>query len=115
MLNKLSLKYKMIILLSIPVIGLIIMTVFVVTEKLSVLKEMIKLNDFKALGLPNANLVSALRKEQRITVAFIAIDKDRFVQELQKSRKDTDAKLRFLMPLSRFSTRLCWIERQSPI
>lgn len=92
-LQRLKMKIKFILMLSVPLLALTYFSISEITRRLAVSKEMdaiVQLSDFASRA---SNTIHELQKERGRTAGFVGSNGEKFSVELTAQRADTDSKL----------------------
>ena len=92
-LNDLNIRNKLFLMLSLPMLGLIILSIGKLADKKDVLSEMESLTELSRLSVKISAVVHELQKERGLTAAMLGSRGERFVTELNDQRKKTDKKI----------------------
>jgi methyl-accepting chemotaxis protein len=93
LLNNISIRMKILLMLSLPLMGLIYFSMISVLEKSDVVAEMDAVQPLAELAVKASSLVHETQKERGATAGFIGSKGQKFASELPAQRTNTDAKL----------------------
>jgi len=97
MLNKLNLKFKLIIALMIPILGLVLLTINDGIGSFKEKNEIIKLKFYIDESILLSNVVHELQKERGLSTGFIGTKGKKFEKNLLIQRKITDLQINLLL------------------
>lgn len=92
-LQNVSIKKKLILMISIPIFWLIYFATDIATDKLEIAKKMENLQHLSVFFVNTSKLVHTLQVERGITVGYLASNQQKFIESLQKRRTQTDKML----------------------
>lgn len=95
--SDISFKHKIIMLLTLPMLGFLWLSVSSLSQSLATNNEMSVLSQYTELSVEYSELVHELQKERGMTAGFIGSNGAKFGSKLRKQRADTDAKHAKLM------------------
>lgn len=90
--SDISFKNKVFILLALPLIGFLWLSILTLKQNYYVSSEVEKLSQLTQMSIIYSELVHELQKERGATAGFLGSKGEKFSNELQKQRTDTDAK-----------------------
>ena len=90
--SDISFKNKVFILLALPLIGFLWLSILTIKQNYYVSNEVDKLSQLTQLSITYSELVHELQKERGATAGFIGSKGEKFSNELQRQRSDTDTK-----------------------
>ncbi len=79
--------------LTLPMLGLIILSIGKLADKKEVLNEMENLTELSRLSVKISAVVHEMQKERGLTAAMLGSKGERFVEELNAQRRETDKKV----------------------
>ena len=88
-----KLSTKLMLMLSIPIIGLLFFSINGILEKFSILEETETIQVLSKLAVHTSALVHELQKERGATAGFVGSQGKKFAQELPAQQADTDQKI----------------------
>ncbi|NJO16360.1 MAG: HAMP domain-containing protein [Thioploca sp.] len=91
--TNLKIKYKLLLMLSLPLFGLLYFSGVLVTDKLRIVKKMYELQQLTQLTIKASYLIHQLQRERAINGMFLRSDGEHFTEELQQQITTTDAAL----------------------
>jgi len=94
--QKLSIKWKLLIIFALPTMGLLVLLTMTSFEKKGVVDEMILLNEAVLLGTKISSTVHEFQKERGMTAGFIGSKGGKFKNKIVKQREITDEKVKDL-------------------
>jgi len=92
-LKQLQLRWKLMIMLSIPIVGLILFSVDKIGSTTRLLDDTKKVNDLAELSVKASALVHELQKERGLSAGYLGSKGSKFVNELPEQRNTTDSKV----------------------
>ena len=95
--NNLAIKKKLLLLISLPLIGMIF---FSISQNLSIYKEINKTEEIKVgilFGKSISNLLHETQKERGLTAGFLGSNGEKFVNELVAQRELTNVKFKLFL------------------
>ncbi|EDN67591.1 Methyl-accepting chemotaxis protein [Beggiatoa sp. PS] len=96
MLKNIKIKYKLALMVVIPILGLIYFTIDSTLDKLKIVHEMNLLQDLSALTVKSSSLIHELQKERGMSAGFIASQGIEFSKELPEQRMRTHTAIKEL-------------------
>jgi hemerythrin len=96
MLKNIKIKYKLALMIVIPILGLIYFTIDSTLEKLKIVNEMNSLQDLSTLTVKSSSLIHELQKERGMSAGFLGSHGVEFTEELKIQRLKTDIALKEL-------------------
>lgn len=90
--SDISFKNKVFILIALPLIGFLWLSILTIKQSYYVSNEDDKLIQLTQLSITYSELVHELQKERGTTAGFIGSKGEKFSEELQRQRSDTDTK-----------------------
>lgn len=95
-LANLKIRNKFILILSLPLVGMIILGLLSVSEKLNVWREMSQLETLVKLSEHASNLLLELQRERGRSAGYLASSANRFGIETKQQRERTNERLQEL-------------------
>jgi len=89
----LKIKYKLLLMLSLPLLGLLYFSGVLVTDKLRIARKMYELQELTQLTIKASYLIHQLQRERAINGMFLRSDGEHFSEELQQQLAITNAAL----------------------
>ncbi len=89
----LKIKYKLLLMLSLPLLGLLYFSGVLVTDKLRIARKMYELQELTELTIKASYLIHQLQRERAINGMFLRSDGEHFSEELQQQLALTNAAL----------------------
>ena len=99
--TNLKIKYKLLLMLSLPLLGLLYFSGILVTDKLKIVKKMYELQELTQLTIKASYLIHQLQRERAINGMFLRSDGERFTEELQQQITTTDSALQEYRDISK--------------
>ena len=93
MMKKMGLKGKLVLLLSLPILGILYFAVSGIFDRAMVLGDARDIKELTTLSIHSSALVHELQKERGASAGFIGSGGAKFKTQLPNQRKDTDVKL----------------------
>lgn len=90
--SDLSFKQKIFALLTLPILGVLWLSVVSISQSVSTANEMSSLNQITRLSVVYSELVHELQKERGMTAGYLGSKGTKFVSELQSQRRSSDGK-----------------------
>jgi len=91
--SELSFKKKILLLLTLPMIGFLWLSLSTITQSISTTKEMTLISQLTRLSVVYSNLVHELQKERGMTAGYLGSKGNSFANELKNQRKETERKI----------------------
>ncbi|MEZ5672073.1 MAG: nitrate- and nitrite sensing domain-containing protein [Thiotrichaceae bacterium] len=91
--NRLSIRYKLILMLLLPIIGLGYFSFFYVSDKLKITTQVNKMEKLVTMSLKMSELVHQLQAESALSVALVRDHDDKSRKELQQQQENTDKRV----------------------
>ncbi|MDM8569693.1 nitrate- and nitrite sensing domain-containing protein, partial [Thiotrichales bacterium HSG1] len=96
MLKNISISNKLVLMVSLPIIGLIYFTTTITLDKLATVNRINLLQELSTLAVKSSFLIHELQKERGISAGFIGSQGNKYSQELQVQRNLTDTTIKNL-------------------
>ncbi|MBF0455458.1 MAG: response regulator [Magnetococcales bacterium] len=90
LLNSMKMRQKFLLLLVFPITGILILSLFLIMEKVHVSKQMKELEALTRVAVQAVSLVHEVQKERGLSVGFVGSDGQEFDDLLRQQRKETD-------------------------
>jgi len=90
LMSRLSIRYKLILMLLLPIIGLVYFSFFYVTDKMETAAQVNKMEKLVQMSLKVSELVHQLQIESANSVVFLHNPSDKLREELQRQHGNTD-------------------------
>ncbi|MBF0286631.1 MAG: methyl-accepting chemotaxis protein [SAR324 cluster bacterium] len=88
--NAMTIKSKLLLMISIPIAGLIYFAITNATEQMTALNELEELQLLSQLAVKSSTLVHELQKERGMTAGFLGSQGKKFAAEVAAQRKEAD-------------------------
>ncbi|OQW95607.1 MAG: hypothetical protein BWK79_01885 [Beggiatoa sp. IS2] len=85
-----KIKYKLIFVLILPILGLLYFSSGIVLDKLAITHEMNKLQEFAGLIVKTSNIIHEMQKDRGFSVMFLRSNGEHFANELHNGYASTD-------------------------
>lgn len=92
-LSNLSVRYKVFVILTVPIVGLLLFSINSVIDKSAAAREMDSVQTLAALSVRISALVHEIQKERGMTAGYLGSNGEQFAVEIKVQRNDTDGQI----------------------